>query len=491
MRTRSRTKHVARAAFALCALSAAFAACAVEAERAGFDTRDGGADGAASLPEAAPPAPDAAVEPQPRDPWDPNDDPVTCGDAGAERCAVQLVAGHAHFCARMSDGTVRCWGDDALGQLGSATPPSPDAGPRDAGDAGDAGADAGFRVSHIARISDITQLSAGGNTSCARRQDGTVFCWGANGYGELGTGAADGDPHPSPAPVAVGGPSVRVDVGQAGACALRASGALVCWGRDDWAQLARTELDGGDVRSLAREPGPAATGALGLVATRLAYYTTFGLTAQGELYSWGALGGNEGVVGGRVSSLNPDLAPRRLAELSKVTSFATSIAVEPPIEVPLPGEPIPQPKPPRAHACAIADGELWCWGRSYVGALCTGLPDREVRPKKAYLTSKAWPQQVAVGDEITCVRMTDGTVQCCGSDRRGRLGAGAPAEVSAFLVPVSAVTSRVVAVATSDEAVCALVEDGSVTCWGGNAAGELGQGARDDARHATPVKVRF
>ena len=46
-------------------------------------------------------------------------------------CAVQLAAGDAHFCARMNDGTVRCWGDDKAGALGRGDP-------QDAGGAGDA-----------------------------------------------------------------------------------------------------------------------------------------------------------------------------------------------------------------------------------------------------------------------------------------------------------------------------------------------------------------
>ncbi len=66
----------------------------------------------ASLPDAAPSA-DASSESDgavPRPPFDPTDEPVTCA-ASPTPCAVQLVAGENHFCARMNDGTARCWGD--------------------------------------------------------------------------------------------------------------------------------------------------------------------------------------------------------------------------------------------------------------------------------------------------------------------------------------------------------------------------------------------
>lgn len=484
---RARRTHLAFVAAAASSVAAFVAACATETERPTFDPGDAGDEATANLPDAAEPT-DVFVPPEPRDPFDTTDEPVACGDAGAGSCAVQLVAGRSHFCARMSDGTVRCWGNDELGQLGAVASGAPDAG-ADAGKT-DAGA-APFRVRKVARISDITQLAAGGASTCARRQDGTVFCWGSNLYGELGGGTNDGDPHPDPVIIDVGGPSVRVDVGQSAACALRTNGKVVCWGRDDQLQLARTELDGGDRLSIAREPGPAAVDALGFVGTRLGDYTTFGVTSTGELWSWGALAGNEGVLGGRLSSLSPSLAPRRLPDLEKVTSAAASVAVEPPAPEPPPGQPPPNALPFRAHACAIANGELFCWGRSYGGALCTGLPDPEVKPAKALVKSRAWPQQVAVGDEITCVRMTNGTVQCCGTGRRGRLGTGGELVLSALLVEATALKGRAVSVATSDSAVCALMKDGSVQCWGDNERGELGQEQKDDASHSSPVAVRF
>ncbi len=484
---RASKTHFAFVVAAASSGAALVVACATETERPSFQPGDAGSEAVVSLPDAAEPV-DVFVPPEPRDPFDTTDDPVVCGDAGAGSCAVQLVAGRSHFCARMSDGSVRCWGDDELGQLGAALRDTPDAG-ADAGKT-DAG-QAPFRVRRVARVSDITQLAAGGSSTCARRQDGTVFCWGSNVYGELGGGTNDWDPHPDPVPVDVGGPSVRVDVGPSGACVLRTNGKVICWGRDDQLQLARTELDGGDRLSLARVPGPAAVDALGFVGTRLGDYTTFGVTSTGEIWSWGALAGNEGVLGGRLSSVSPSLAPRRLAGLEKVTSAAASVAALPPAPEPPPGQPPPNPLPFRAHACAIANGELFCWGRSYVGALCTGLPDPEVRPAKAHVKSRAWPQQVAVGDEITCVRMTDGTVQCCGTDRRGRLGTGGDLVLSALLVPASALSGRAVSVATSDRAVCALMKDGSVQCWGDNERGELGQEERDDESHPTPIAVRF
>ena len=108
-------------------------------------------------------------------------------------------------------------------------------------------------------------------------------------------------------------------------------------------------------------------------------------------------------------------------------------------------------------------------------------------PAHAPITGKAWPQKLAVGDEVTCARMTDGSIQCCGADHRGRLGNG----LSPLFTKVESFVGHAVQVATSHRAICALVQGGTVECWGSNQYGELGQGAPDQDAHPTPVKVVF
>jgi len=132
------------------------------------------------------------------------------GVAGARK----LAAGTTHVCALMADHTVTCWGQNFYGQLGSPSAgscPSYEHGPQP-----------------VQGLTDVAQVVAGGDHTCALREDGGVVCWGYNKYGQLG----DGTTTDRPAPVAVTGLSgvVRLVAGGDETCAIVADGSVLCWG---------------------------------------------------------------------------------------------------------------------------------------------------------------------------------------------------------------------------------------------------------------------
>ncbi len=423
------------------------------------------------------PTPDAGPAVDARPPFDPSAETVTCT---AEPCAVELVAGENHFCARMSDGTARCWGDDFWGQLGRG----------DAEEPIEPGS-----IPPVVDLSDAVQISAAGRATCALLANGAVSCWGSNLLGELGLHAEppfeDFDRHPVPSPVALDGAiATRVEVGIDSACAALTTGELACWGGTQELKLARSDVwDRGFPAVVG--PGNAEVDASAYTKTFVSSKTTLALTKTGEVFSWGAIAGTDGIVSGRISSVSPSLTPKRVEELSNVTSVAVSALLER-----QPSDPNQRPGGPGfavesyGHACAIANGEVFCWGKSFHGALCTGLPDSEPVPKLAPTVGPAWPQQITVGDETTCVRMSDGAVQCCGENTNGALATGSAKGFSGVFVRASAFKSHAVHVVASRASVCALVQGGTVECWGSNANGELGR-APDNGAYATPVKITF
>ncbi|AKU99118.1 hypothetical protein AKJ09_05782 [Labilithrix luteola] len=418
-------------------------------------------------------ASDATIDQRPE--FDPSDEPVVCAVAP---CAVQLVAGERHFCARMSDGAVRCWGSNANGALGivdDGSGPDPDTGD---------GGPSAVVVGSVTDLSGVTAIAAAGATTCAVIGDGGVRCWGADDMGQLGRGGSpaifDYDPHPIPAPVALPGAATRVDVGPRSACAVLANEEIWCWGDNTQLLLARR------TDAAVGEPAKANLGAFVVRRTAAGTSSGFGVTDGGELISWGAVAGPDGVVGGRAASMSPDARPLSI-KLGSVTSLAVSSTTL----VQQGGRP---PPPPLriAHACAVTNGELRCWGASRQGALGTGFPDPAPKPTRANVNSKkGWPQQVAAAGEITCVRLTDGTVQCAGDNSSGAIGEGPETDYLMFFVPVSGIDERVVQVVVASGSVCALAKTGRVVCWGSNANGELGRGTTDQDPHPVPATVAF
>jgi alpha-tubulin suppressor-like RCC1 family protein len=424
-----------------------------------FD-EDGGVDGSTSDTGST----DAGVV-DARGPFDPADEAVACD---ASPCVTQIVAGDDHFCARVSDGTIRCWGDDTKGQLGGIA---------------DAGADG---QTSLSTVSGVTQLSAAGTTTCARLDDGGVICWGGNESGQLGLEIDprfDEDAHPVPTRVELDGGVDRIDVGQRSVCTIAATG-TTCWGNDESSQLARGEPT---------EPvlGPAAAD-LGITVKRTAAGIDTGLAVgtDGQVYTWGAVAGPLAALSGRISSVTPTSLPSPLANLAAVSSLAVSgpMPVEPPPNH-IPGNPLP---PPNQHACIVNGGDVLCWGKSERGALGSGLPDAILRlPTFAPLGTPAYAQQIAAGGENTCVRLTNGTVSCTGENARGQLGIGRAGAFSSTFVGVTTVSGRALQVAVAKETVCSLMQGGTVVCWGGNAHGELGFGTRDDDAHPSSARVPF
>lgn len=450
---------------AAASIGATAIACTVESRV--IDSDDGDDAGAPPVPAATS---DAAVEaapppPLPRPPFDPADEEVSCTK---EPCALELVAGDAHFCARMKSGAVRCWGANAAGVLGRA--PSE----------GDAPV-----VVTVDGLTGVEQVSTSGTTACAL-SSGAVKCWGNNSDGLLGLQAdavvADGEPHPTPAPVALPGPAVRVDIGPRVGCAILATGETWCWGYNGAAQLGRpTEQTLG---------APARTPLAGVKVVRTAHgsFTSLAVTEQGEILSWGTVGGPKGNLSARMSSteLDPNPLPIGFGDVTKLV-VTSSTTYQPP------GFPQP-PLKVYGRACAVAGGEIYCWGLSEYAALGTGSPDLALRPTKAGLDSGfAWAQHVAAGGETTCARLTDGTVQCAGDNRLGGLAiaADAGAKFSMAFRPATELQGYAVGVAAARSAVCALLKSGEVACWGANDAGQLGQGTKDGDAHPTPVTVKF
>ena len=150
---------------------------------------------------------------------------VACGgEKGATQPAVTLTftvvsAGGYHTCGVTAAGAAYCWGDNFFGELGDGTTTSRSSPVLVAAPAG---------VSFAA-------VSAGLRHTCGLTAAGVAYCWGYNGFGQLGDGTTTNRSSPV---LVVGGVSLAaVSAGWRHTCGVTAAGAAYCWGDNTSGQL--------------------------------------------------------------------------------------------------------------------------------------------------------------------------------------------------------------------------------------------------------------
>jgi alpha-tubulin suppressor-like RCC1 family protein len=340
---------------------------------------------------------------------------------------------------------VKCWGSNDHGQLGDGTTTD--------------------RLNPVAvsgLASGVTAMTAGNSHTCALTAAGGVQCWGSNEHGQLG----DGTTKDRVAPVDVSGLASGVTAITAGkfhSCALTTTGAVRCWGDNEYRQLGdgtKTDrLTPVNVIGLAGEITAIDSGGVpGGVHT-------CALTAAGGVQCWGD--NAEGQLGD--GTFTERLTP---VGVSGLASGVTAIAAG------------------GGHTCVLTSaGGVKCWGNGQSGQLGDGR--RLDGITSAYSNSPVSVSglasgviAIAAGFMDTVAITTGGGVKFWGMtfSLGGGLRSVAP-------VDVSGLASGAAAIAAGWGHLCALTATGGVKCLGDNEYGQLGNGTTIDS--LIPVDVDF
>jgi alpha-tubulin suppressor-like RCC1 family protein len=174
---------------------------------------------------------------------------------------TSLTAGWAHTCGLTSAGVAYCWGSNNSGNLGDGTKAN--------------------RSAPVAVTGGLTftTLAGGFGGTCGLTTNGTAYCWGFNADGELG----DGTTVNRLGPVAVLGGHVFSAIASGGGgatCGLTMAGAAYCWGSNGFGQL-------GDSTTTNRTVPVAVRGGLVFTTLALGQVTSCGITSGGTAYCWG------------------------------------------------------------------------------------------------------------------------------------------------------------------------------------------------------------
>ncbi|MCA2958794.1 MAG: hypothetical protein IOD12_00985 [Silvanigrellales bacterium] len=321
------------------------------------------------------------------------------GDVPGLADVEDLGLGLSHTCALTQSHGVTCWGGNFYGQLGvdpSSTPVS--ASPLS-----------------VAGVSDVDSLAVGASHTCAASQ-GSVKCWGRNDRGQLGDGNVTTDL--SVGPVVVGGLSsdvvVMLSAGESHTCALLQTGAVKCWGKNDFGQLGN-----GDV-AVTESGIPLEVMGLSDVASLSAgsHHTCALMQTTGEVKCWGR---NDFLNLGDGTGENSS-TPVDVPGLTGIARIAAG----------------------GSHTCAVTQtGGVKCWGSGLENQIGAEMP---IASTPVDVPGLASVEGIMTGANHTCALMqTTGEVKCWGMSSFGQLG-----WLSQSLVPV--VVDSMVGIAREEKA---------------------------------------
>ena len=137
---------------------------------------------------------------------------------------VAINRGYDHMLLLKSDGTVLAFGDNSNGQLGDGSNQDQDT------------------PVAVAGLTNIVQVSAAVG-SYAIDEEGRLWAWGKNNYGQLANGVTDSDVHNTPIEINIDEPIVSIASGKGHTLALTASGKVYAWGLNASSQVGMRPQD--------------------------------------------------------------------------------------------------------------------------------------------------------------------------------------------------------------------------------------------------------
>ena len=355
----------------------------------------------------------------------------------------QITAGYAHVCAIAFDSQAYCWGLNGNGQLGNGTR-----------------INSSIPVL-VSGIGTVKFIATGSAHTCAINTDNQVYCWGINDLGELGNtsiSSCGGNNHAcSLVPVAVNLSSlaggefvVSLAAGDTHTCGLTSLGSVYCWGNNGYGQLGRSDNNQMPIKVDSTTTFKAITAGHG---------HTCGLTSLGSVYCWGNNGYGQ-LGNANYSSYNS--TPLLVAGLTNVTllmsgsgntshtcaittdnkawcwgrnntgqlGHGTNESSNSTPTVVSGGYSFKNISASDFHTCAITtDNKAWCWGSNYGDQLGNGSTSDSSSPTQVNATgvlSGKSLASIAVGPDsgsgFSCSVDSDSKTYCWGMNTFGEFG---------------------------------------------------------------------
>lgn len=341
---------------------------------------------------------------------------------------AQVSLGTQHTCAIKTDGSLYCWGYNYWSVLGTGTLQSP------------------FQQLAPLRIGTDTwkQVSAGELQTCAIKSDDTLWCWGTNQTGAVGTGTTMQVPAPTQI-TAMKWLAISASISHT--CGIDSDHHRWCWGDGTYGELGDGLSGSSAIPYIQGTPKQIGVDTWDSIIA--GYYMTCGIKTDGTLWcngtnSLGQLGNN---------TTNAQTLPVQIGVNDKFYEVQTRFGT----------------------TCAHSkDGTLQCWGFNLWGMVGDGSTTQRNQPMTVALSTD-WTA-FGVGLGAVCGSHFDGRVECWGNDDFGE--AGFADQANATTSPREVDTGgALTSYGMGDLNSCAITSKHALVCTGQTSFGQLANGA--------------
>jgi alpha-tubulin suppressor-like RCC1 family protein len=323
------------------------------------------------------------------------------------------------------------------------------------------------RFADNAALSDVVAVAIGQQHTVALSNDGTVWAWGVNQYGQLGDGTTIARPYPARVQFADGSTLTNVVAVAAGdyhTLALRSDGTVWAWGYNWYGQLGDGTNLNFRINPLQVSQAPNGVVLSNVVGVAAGENHSIVLRGDGTVWAWGRSNGwPEGAPD--FDTFARPTRPIRLADGSTLTGIVKIAAGS-------------------THGLAVhSDGSVWTWGRNVSGQLGDGTTTNRTFAAPVKLADGSILGGVVAADggsAHSIALRADGSVATWGLNASGQLGVGTT-DASGYPLTVRLVDgsafSNITAVSAGGHVSMALRADGSIWSWGDGNIAQLGDGS--------------
>ncbi len=300
---------------------------------------------------------------------------------------VDISTSHNFTCALLENQTVKCWGENTYKQLGALTANDYSATPV-----------------QVQNLANVIKISSGYYHACALLSDNDVYCWGKYDDGRLGYNATESSLVANPVTFTTSDPIKDLSTGNMHSCAILENGAVFCWGKNDYGQL------GDDPTSTLSSSQPTIIEGTYEVASLLSAGNSFNCVAMsaGGIKCLGQNDSDAGQLGKAdllelfsYSFIDVDvLAGKQISSVSSNSSHSCVViekkiycwgkndygqlgngTIDSPLTSVLvtDSEGATSVAAGKLHSCAVIKGEVFCWGRNNQGQLGDGTTENSLK----------------------------------------------------------------------------------------------------------------